>query len=272
MTSADMPAALRLTEQAGWNQQEADWRRFLEMEPCACLVAERDTRLAGFTVTCVLGSVAWIAMVLVDTNFQHQGIATALVQHALEGLENQGVATVRLDATRMGVGLYERLGFVTDYQVTRYEGQAPTLRLHPQVLGADTDSLPGVVALDARAAGADRGPYLKRFFADSPHGTRVCYQDDRLAGFITTRTGSHAIQIGPCIASPQAGLLLLEDMVHRCRGEHIYIDVPADHAAAVDAVEAFGLTAQRHFTRMVRGFHPVGERTWLWSSSGPEKG
>lgn len=272
MTLADMPTALHLTEQAGWNQKEADWRRFLEVEPCACYAAAWNNRLAGFTVACVFGSVAWIAMVLVDTDFRCQGIATALVQHALAGLENRDVKTVCLDATDKGKGVYESLGFVTDYQVTRYAGTAPALRVHPQVVEADLELLPKLAALDARVAGADRGTYLRRLVAESPHGTRVCYQDGQLAGFVMTRAGTHALQIGPCIASPQAGSLLLEDRVHRCQGQRIYIDVPADHAMAVDAVEAFGLTVQRQFTRMVRGLSPGTERAWLWSSSGPEKG
>lgn len=32
MSLADVPLGLRLKEQAGWNQTEADWVRFIEME------------------------------------------------------------------------------------------------------------------------------------------------------------------------------------------------------------------------------------------------
>ena len=32
LTHDDIPFAMKLKDQAGWNQTEADWRRFLDME------------------------------------------------------------------------------------------------------------------------------------------------------------------------------------------------------------------------------------------------
>ena len=39
MTSADIPEARRLQREEGWNQQEADWRLFLDGHPGGCFVA-----------------------------------------------------------------------------------------------------------------------------------------------------------------------------------------------------------------------------------------
>ena len=66
MNAADVPLGMRLKTQAGWNQTEADWRRFLAMQPVGCFVAELDGRPVGTAVGCTFGPVAWIAMVLVD--------------------------------------------------------------------------------------------------------------------------------------------------------------------------------------------------------------
>ena len=66
MTVDDVPLGMRLKGQAGWNQIEADWRRFLALEPDGCFVAELDGKPVATTTTCVFDSVAWIAMVLVD--------------------------------------------------------------------------------------------------------------------------------------------------------------------------------------------------------------
>ena len=73
MTAADLGLGMRLKSQAGWNQTEADWRRFLEMQPDGCFVAEFDGVSVGTAVGCVFGSVAWIAMVLVDAEFRGRG-------------------------------------------------------------------------------------------------------------------------------------------------------------------------------------------------------
>src|SRR5215468_10104666 len=99
MTDNDLSLAMSLKDQAGWNQTEADWQRFLAMEPAGCFVAEWDGRPVGTTVTCILGSVAWVAMVLVDPEFRGKGIGKALMTHALDFLESQSVPSIRLDAT-----------------------------------------------------------------------------------------------------------------------------------------------------------------------------
>ena len=78
MTPMDAPVALALSEQAGWNQGDADWRRFLAMEPEGCFVAETNGEPVGTTVTCVFGGVAWIGMVLVDPRARRRGVATGL--------------------------------------------------------------------------------------------------------------------------------------------------------------------------------------------------
>src|SRR5215470_13964397 len=102
MTVDDIPLGMRLKEQAGWNQTEADWRRFLDLEPEGCFVAELDSVPAGTTLTCTFGPVAWIAMVLVDAALRGRGIGKALMVHALDFLDRRGVRTVRLDATPLG--------------------------------------------------------------------------------------------------------------------------------------------------------------------------
>ncbi len=70
MTLADLPLAMRLKSQAGWNQQEADWRRFLDMQPDGCFVAECAGVAVATTVACVFDRVAWLAMVLVDAAYR----------------------------------------------------------------------------------------------------------------------------------------------------------------------------------------------------------
>ena len=60
MSAADVPLGLQLTGQAGWNQTEADWRRFLDLQPDGCFVAELDGAAAGTAAAFVFGPVAWV--------------------------------------------------------------------------------------------------------------------------------------------------------------------------------------------------------------------
>ncbi|MCU0914734.1 MAG: GNAT family N-acetyltransferase [Planctomycetes bacterium] len=131
MTVADTPLGLKLARQAGWNQIETDWRRFLALQPDGCFVGELDGASVATTAAFTFGPVAWLAMVLVDIDSRRRGVATALLKHALDFLDRQGVRTVRLDATAAGQPVYEKLGFVPEYPLTRYMGTATPWRGRP---------------------------------------------------------------------------------------------------------------------------------------------
>ena len=66
MTAADLADGMRLKAEAGWNQVEADWRRFLALGGEGCFVAERQGRVVGSVTTCQFGSIGWVAMLLVE--------------------------------------------------------------------------------------------------------------------------------------------------------------------------------------------------------------
>jgi hypothetical protein len=121
--------------------------------------------------------------------------------------------------------------------------------------------------------GTARSRFLLRLLADRPGDVRVALREDhRPGGFLATRRGERALQLGPCISAPEVAPLLLADAWHHHAGQCVYLDVPLPNRAATALAEARGLTVQRHFTRMCRG-SPLCERLdWLWASSGPENG
>ncbi len=120
MTIDDVQLGLKLTRQAGWNQTESDWLRFMNLEPTGCFVAELNGSSVGTITTCLFGQVAWIAMLLVDAGTRGRGVGTAMLKHSLNYLEGRKVKTVRLDATSAGQPIYEKLGFVPEYQLARF--------------------------------------------------------------------------------------------------------------------------------------------------------
>jgi GNAT superfamily N-acetyltransferase len=291
MTVADIPLGLKLARQAGWNQIESDWRRFLAMQPDGCFVGELDGTAVATTAAFIFGPVAWIAMVLVEIDSRRKGVATTLLKHALDFLDGQGVKTVRLDATTAGQPVYEKLGFVPEYPLTRYQGTVPIsdcgFRIADSTHGANPQcchpglrsgaaiinpQLKEIVAFDSRMTGTLREKMLVRLFEESPEITRVLHRDGQLEGYITGRRGANATLIGPCIATAYAGPALLSDALSRCAGQPVFIDIPRDNAPAIETAKKTGLSVQRHFTRMCRGERIKDHVEAIWASSGPEKG
>jgi GNAT superfamily N-acetyltransferase len=272
MTAADLPLGLRLSRQAGWNQTQSDWQRSLQLQPDGCFVAEWYGTLAGTTTTCIFGDVGWIALVLVDESLRGRGIGTALLDHALAFLSQRSVATIRLDATPLGRPLYERLGFVEQFQLARYEGTLPPIRERVERQEESPATWERLVTLDRAITGTDRRSLLLRLFAEQPRSVRMVWSGNQLGGFLTARPGSRAIQLGPCIASPQAGPMLLAEAWQHYAGQHVFLDIPIVNKTAIRLAEAQGLSVQRHLTRMCRGTPRCEKLEWFWSSFGPEKG
>ena len=272
METGDLPLGLRLKRDAGWNQTEADWRRFLALQPGGCFVAESEGVAVATLTTCLFGPVAWIAMVLVDRESRGRGIGRALMAHALEYLDGLGVRTVRLDATPLGRSLYDRLGFSGEYPLARLAGvpgasdaAQPARPFDPALLGR-------VLELDRSATGTDRGRLLRRLAEESPGAVRISGREGEVAGYLMGRPGSDAWQVGPCIAREGTGPILLGDALSRLRHRPVLVDIPADNAEATALAHAWGLTVRRDFLRMCRGEKVADNRREIWASSGPEMG
>jgi len=272
MTIDDFQLGLKLNRQAGWNQTESDMLRFLKLEPEGCFVAEHAGRSVGTTNTCVFDDIAWIAMVLVDVDFRGKGIGTKLLKYSLNYLDERKVKTVRLDATSAGQPIYEKLGFVPEYRLARFEGIAPSGKRGTLVSKATPALYASIIEFDKLITGTNRGKMLSRFFEEFPEDIRIIRDGDKIEGFILTRPGANAIQIGPCIATIDAGSVLLPDALSRCAAEPVFIDIPVDNANAVKVAESSRLKVQRYFMRMYRGERIKDNIKAIWSSSGPEKG
>jgi hypothetical protein len=247
------------------------------MQPNGCFAAESAGALVGTTVTCIFDEAAWIAMVLVDAAFRGRGIGTALLRHAIDFLDRQAVKTIRLDATSLGRPLYEKLGFVAEYQVARYEGEL--LRCGDLAVDesltiaiATAQDVPLILGCDRIVTGTDRSKYLGLLAGEIGADVRVAKQGDDLAGYLITRPGRTAAQMGPCMGSPPVAAALLASDASTSNPKQVFLDIPLYNQAAVAVAEAMNLKVQRAFVRMCRGAPVSEQRTRLFASSGPELG
>ncbi len=271
-TTADILFGMRLKQQAGWNQVEADWHRLLDLGPAGGFVAEWDGLPAGTVLTCIFGDVAWVAMVLVEPAWRGRGIGTALMNRALAYLEQQGVTSVRLDATPLGQPLYERLGFEPQFPLTRYDGILSGGGAMAEVEPVPEQRLPEIIDLDRSVTGTNREKLLRRLWAENAGALRMVCAGDRVAGYRSARPGSDALFLGPCVAAPGAGELLLADAAFQYAGRRVHVDIPTDHPPATALAERLGLAPRRQLLRMCRGTSVRERIDMLWASSGPEKG
>lgn len=274
LKASDIPAALRLKELAQWNQTENDWLRLLRLEPNGCFCAIVGNEVVATTTTTTYGrGLAWIGMVLVEPARRRLGIATRLMQVALEYLSNAGIATIKLDATPAGRSVYESLGFKEEALIERWEGIAGT----PPVVRSRMDATTRSEALtfDEHAFGADRSKLIEMLIDDSYVAPPIARgSDSRLGGYALARRGTSAAYIGPLLARDQTmATTLLDGLLSQMAGERVYIDLNANFEEGRSILIGRGFAKQRDLIRMSNGNESkAGLSTTIFAIAGPEVG
>lgn len=272
LQARDIEGCLRLVAEAGWNQTENDWLTILEIGEARGLF--RQDQLIATAAIVRHGPIGWICMVLVKTTEQRQGLATHLLNWAVQRLDEIGL-TPGLDATPAGRKVYLKLGFKDIYGVTRLqcEKPRPTKRAcsGPEPRSIGQAQLESISQFDRRAFGADRGALLDSLIKRRPDLALAKFEGDECTGFALAREGRKATQIGPVVARNEATALdLLQTVVKKVDGP-VFTDLLDRHVEVRRWLEDHGFTAQRPFTRMLRGQRqPFDDSRLVFALTGPE--
>jgi GNAT superfamily N-acetyltransferase len=278
MTADDISAGVRLKEIAGWNQTEADWKRFLEASPQGCFVAEVNDKVCGTVTTIVFENrFAWVGMVLVDPEFRSRGLGTALLERAIQYLDDLKIATIKLDATPQGKPLYEKLGFMSEYEIERWSLQRASpgdTRIPNRWVSASAELSLEVLEIDREVFGADRSALLKSLHREAPEFTSSVLVGGIVQGYALGRRGAFADHLGPWISrSSGAAPQLLENFVTRSSRQRLIVDRKEANKIAAGLLESFGFSYARTLTRMYRGVNRFpGQPDMLCAILGPEFG
>ena len=261
----DALAALALSTEAQWNQNEDDWRFFLAE---GTVFGVRDDRHLVATAALVAYSSgnAWISMVLVTANWRCRGLATKLVDACLGAAATQGLTTW-LDATPAGATVYGPLGFAPTLQLRR-------LRLENS-MSTKAEAPPSLVpcgierfaAQDRLAMGFDRGTLLMELSGRS--GSRLLSSNDALA---LVRDGRKARHIGPLFADrPDQALAMVNEIVWSETGP-LLIDAVSEQDEFLKGLTNSGWTIERPFQRMRFGHAAAQLAKLRFAVAGPEYG
>ena len=270
---SDIPAAMQLKDAAGWNQTEKDWQRLLALEPSGCFAAVKDGRLVGTTTTTTYGSdLAWIGMVLVDAQERRQGIATQLMNVALDHLKDK-VATVKLDATAQGKHVYERFGFQVESVFERWCGTSNTSNAESRNV-LDHNAIRDLLDLDRLAFGADRSKLLEKLIDDACVPPVLLRAADRTpSGYALARRGTNADYVGPVVArGPQHVESLLDQVLSELPGRRVYIDFNTECGTSTNVLSDRGFFKERDLIRMSAGARAVKTSAFVIAMAGPETG
>jgi len=276
----DLPQALQLSTQAGWNQNVSDWQRIYYLCDDSCFAGKIDGQLvATGTLVPYENKCGWIGMMLVDERHRKRGYGSAMLNRLVRIADEMELEWVGLDATEFGEPLYRRKGFRAVGGVDRWKLQ----KRHRQIaidgirdydFLADGES---VGKLDEAATGMQRQDLLLHLGVDgrSKKGSFIVCVQDGLLGFGCSRMRRTGPQIGPVVAgSPDIASAIVSALLERCNPSEqspVVIDVPGGSSIEPWLI-AEGFEVTRRLTRMVRGYAQLGSPELLFAIAGFEYG
>jgi len=220
-------------------------------------------------------------MVLTRHEYRRKGLATRLIEDAIDGAERDGISTLKLDATEEGRPLYESLGFVVEGGVERWgrdgaacvsnEDTITSNLLSTEECQWGTRIPKELFALDLKAFGVSREQVLEELFLLGSSFTS--------GGYVVSRSGRVARSVGPCIAFSEAEAMRvvathLDAQKEGTRTSEVcwYWDLLPANTAAVKCATALGFTRRRVLWRMRRGKPVQNNDALVFATAGFELG
>jgi GNAT superfamily N-acetyltransferase len=216
------------------------------------VVAVIKSEIVGTGIAIVHENAAWLGTIIVRDEHRNKGIGNAITRHLIEYSNAQGVETVILAASDMGLPIYSKIGFLADVTYLHFKTDNPpaidsTSNYISEISQKDHKA---ILDLDLSVSGEKRKkvlvPALRKGFK---------YKDDSIKGFYLPDFG-----VGLIIAETEAaGTELLKFRLSRNSSA---ICIPETNRIAIDFIASHGFY---QFSRNIRMFL---NKNVNWKSNG----
>jgi len=219
MEARHLDGAVLLSREVGWPHRREDWELVLSISEG--IVALQNGRVVATTMMTPFGSdAAAINMVIVEKTMQGRGLGRRLMNAALE---KAGSRHSRLVATKEGLPLYEKLGFVAIGEIAQHQGKARKIEAPANVFWARDDEHERISALDRVACGLDRSELMSALRRTAQFA--VIRERGEVSAFAGLRPFGRGLVIGPIgAASDQQAKDLIEFMLSHHEGAFVRLD------------------------------------------------
>lgn len=218
--SKHLAGALRLSEEAGWPHRLDDWA--LSLSVSEGVVALDGTQVVGTALCTRFGAVASLNMIIVDARMRGRGLGRELMRAAITLAEGR---EMRLIATRAGLPLYERSGFVATGRVAQHQGiseyPASGRRANSErrVKTGGVDDIGRLEDMDYAASRMSRSILLRKI---AKRGEVLLAEN----GFALMREFGQGLVLGPVVAGDDAtARALIAEGALRAMGAFLRIDL-----------------------------------------------
>lgn len=277
ITKADIDSGLRLSMAEGWNQTASDWAFLTESTNTENKLFEYKSSVIATTTVLNYTEMAWIGMVLVDSDFRGKGISKLLLNAVFEKADN--FKSIKLDATPAGRNVYEKFGFQDEFLIDRMTSFSENYNLENEI-----DSLylepyadkyfDEIVDLDKTVFGVNRKNLIEYLITGNYENSWIYREENTIKGFVLGRKGQNYFQIGPVVANSDSNAkILISKALKNTKNKPIVIDILQSKSLIINWLNSINFTKQRHFIRMYKNENIIPECPYnLFAIAGPELG
>lgn len=234
---------IRKLQPEGWTDIIPDIEFYLRSPFCNSFKVLIDGNIVGMGTTIIFDNTAWIAHIIVGSDYRNQGIGFQLVNYLLEKLEKASIATCSLVATDFGKPVYLKAGYriVGEYTFLQRETPWKEYPASEKIIPFKEEYRTMIYELDKKISGENREQLLTGFLQHSllyvdQNEVHGYYIPDLKEGLIFADTN-------------EAGLELMRLKYSKVD----YAVLPSGNTAGLEFLLQNGFTETKKATRMVWG-------------------
>lgn len=156
-TATDIPL-LTLLQPEGWHDIVPVYAFYNASPFCFPIKVTLANELVGVGTTIIHNDVAWLAHIIVHTDYRNRGIGKFITQSLIQSIDRRVCKTIFLIATALGEPVYEKLGFETETEYLFYKDLAAnkTYIPSPNIVPYNQQYHDQIQMMDQRISGENR--------------------------------------------------------------------------------------------------------------------
>jgi ribosomal protein S18 acetylase RimI-like enzyme len=260
LSKEDLPFAVQITGQMGWNLVEDDFKFTMDLEPEGCFVAVDNSERIGLATTISYGNIGWFGNLIVNKAYRNKGAGSKLVKHSIQYLLRKHVKTVGLYAYENRIHFYNRLEFKYDSDFIVMKGKGFPSQSNPNVRKAQESDITKLIEFDESCFGSSRRKLLEPILLDQDNLCCIVTENDEVLAYAVAKVYRGMAELGPLVCPPGRDILaldLLRTILHKLNGTEVSLFLPAKETSIINMLEGKEFTREFRVARMFYGLPMV---------------
>ncbi|MFM2035855.1 MAG: hypothetical protein RL459_1120 [Pseudomonadota bacterium] len=257
MQQQELATCIDWAAQEGWNPGLHDSETFHATDPEGFLLAELHGEPVGMISAVRYGpGFGFIGFYIVRPEFRGSGHGLSLWKAAMDRLKG---CNIGLDGVVAQQANYRKSGFALAYNNIRMQGTAGSKGpVSEDVVALDVVAPERLAQYDAAMFPCERALFVKSWVKQKDSIALGLVQQNTLRGYGVIRPCRSGYKVGPLFADDSAAAAsLLNALLSRIpAGEQVQFDISAEHDAARDLAQSWGMQAVFETARMYTAAAP----------------